>query len=311
MFAKISKFSAFIIALAIFAIPVYLKLTEKSSAKENSAVVILPTPTQEVSLSPPLLSTPLLTPSLKDVMENSLRDAPDTYGIVIQNLKTGENYFYNEHASFDAASLYKLWVMAETYDQIQKGLLSENDTLSQDVQVLNNEFDIDPNNAEMTEGTVTMSVGDALDKMITISDNYAALLLSEKLTLLSVSLYLTKNNFMESKLGEPPVTTPYDIAMFFEKLYGGELADSDSTQKMIDLLKKQALNGKIPKYLPPDVAIAHKTGEIDTYTHDAGIVYSPKGEYVIVIMTDTNSPDETQERIARLSRSVYDYFSKT
>ncbi|MCL4339268.1 class A beta-lactamase-related serine hydrolase [Patescibacteria group bacterium] len=311
MFAKISKFLAFIIALAIFAVPAYLKLTERSSAKENSTVVILPTPTQEVSPSPSLLSTPLQTPNLKDIVENSLRDAPGTYGIVIQNLRTGENYFYNEHTSFNAASLYKLWVMAQTFDQIQKGLLSENDILSQDIQVLNSEFDIDPSYADQTLGTVTMSTDDALNKMITVSDNDAALLLSDKLTLSSVSDFLSKNNFQESRLGEPPVTTPYDIAMFFEKLYSGELADSDSTWKMTDLLKKQALNGKIPKYLPPETVIAHKTGEIDTYTHDAGIVYSPKGDYVIVIMTESDSPDETQERIARLSRSVYDYFSKT
>lgn len=81
--------------------------------------------------------------------------------------------------------------------------------------------------------------------------------------------------------GENPTTTSFDIALFFEKLYKGELANEENTQKMLDLLKKQELNNKLSKYLPEEIDVAHKTGEIGWFSHDAGIVYTNYGDYSI------------------------------
>ena len=47
---------------------------------------------------------------------------------------------------------------------------------------------------------------------------------------------------------------------------------------MLELLKAQTLNDKLPKYLPDQVIMAHKAGELDDVSHDAGIVYSPAGD---------------------------------
>lgn len=79
---------------------------------------------------------------------------------------------------------------------------------------------------------------------------------------------------------------------------------------MIDILKKQTLNEKLPKYLPQGTLIAHKTGEIDYLSHDGGIVFSKKGDYVIVVMTEADSPSGVEERIAQISKNVFNYFDK-
>ncbi|KKR31506.1 MAG: Beta-lactamase [Candidatus Gottesmanbacteria bacterium GW2011_GWC2_39_8] len=247
---------------------------------------------------------------LKIVIEEALEGTKGKYGVVIKNFQTGEEYYANEHRKYEPASLYKLWIMATTFKQIQKGVLKENDILSEDIPVLNSKFHIDPTLAEQKEGKITMTVKDALEKMITISDNYSALLLSEKLRLSNVSDFLKENNFTESRLGEPPISTPYDFAFFFEKLYNGELANEENTQKMLKILEKQTFNGKIPKYLPDNVTIAHKTGEIGFFTHDAGIVFSDKGNYVIVVMSESDSPFGAEERISNISKAVYEYFYK-
>ena len=42
---------------------------------------------------------------------------------------------------------------------------------------------------------------------------------------------------------------------------------------MLQILKDQRLNGKIPFFLD-DYEIAHKTGEDDGITHDVGIVFA-------------------------------------
>jgi beta-lactamase class A len=65
---------------------------------------------------------------------------------------------------------------------------------------------------------------------------------------------------------------------------------------------------QLPKYLPKETVIAHKTGEIGTFSHDAGIVYTKHGPYIIVIFSDSDIPKEAEETIARLSQATYAFF---
>ncbi len=249
---------------------------------------------------------------LKAIVENSLQGTKGTYGIVIKNLKTGESYFANEHRVFEAGSLYKLWVMAVVYKEIQEGQLTKDQVLSEDIAALNQEFFIDPEEAEQTDGTITLTVGSALTQMITISHNYAALLLAQKVTLPQMTAFLKEAGFNESTVGTqgaPPTVTPFDVTLFLEKLYKGELASQEYSQEMIDLLKNQKLTDGLPKYLPDTSKVANKTGEIGWFKHDGGIVFSEKGDYIIVIMSESDSPAGAQERIALLSKAVYDYFN--
>ncbi|OGG34930.1 hypothetical protein A2363_01775 [Candidatus Gottesmanbacteria bacterium RIFOXYB1_FULL_47_11] len=249
---------------------------------------------------------------LKDVVDGALEGATGSYGIYIKNLKTGESYVSGEHNVFDSASLYKLWVMAVVYQKIQDEQFTEDQVLREDVFVLNQKFDIDPELAEKTEGVITFSVREALRQMITVSDNYAALLLTEKIGLSSVATFLKENDLTESAVGTtggPPTSTPYDIERFLEKLYREDVANPKYTAEMIDLLKNQKLNNGIPKYLPDASSVANKTGEIDRFKHDAGIIYTDNGDYSIVVMSESAYPPGAQERIARVSKAVFDYFT--
>ncbi len=263
-------------------------------------------------------SLPSLTPSptqkaqsaLANLVTNELNDSDGVFGIVIQNLKTHEQYKLNEHKVFEPASLYKLWVMATVMDQVDKKTLSFDQRISDSVQSLNTTFNIDPELAELTEGTVSFTVEDALEQMITISHNYAALLLGQTVRLKTVQNFLDENGFIESKLGEPPEATASDIAEFYEKLYTNQLVNKQSSLQMIDLLTRQKLNNKIPKYIPSGIKIAHKTGELGTYTHDAGIIYGPKTDYILVILADNDIPTNAEETISNLSKRIYKYFEE-
>lgn len=248
---------------------------------------------------------------LDEIVDKILGKQKDNYGIVIKNLDTGERYYLNENKKYETASLYKLWVMATVYKTIKEGKLSEEDVLTQDIAVLNNKFNIASEAAELTEGEISLPVENLLSRMIIISDNYSALLLSERVKISNVYLFLTENGFLESKVGtadENPISSSYDIGLFFEKLYKGEIIDTNYSIKMLDLLKKQQLNGKLPKYLPEDVVIAHKTGELGKISHDVGIVYTDKSNYIIVIMSKTDSPLDANENIANISKEVFGYF---
>lgn len=254
------------------------------------------------------LFTGLTGKSLQDVVESSLKGTRGTYAIVIKNLRTGESYVQNEKRNFEAASLYKLWVLGTAYKQIAEGRLSRDEIITKDVKELNDIFEIGTESAELTEGTVTMNVKDAIDKMITISDNYAALLLVSKIRNSNVSSFMKGQGFSNSKLGQPPQTTPSDIALFYERLYSGAIIDRESCAEMIDLLSRQKLNDGIPKYLPKDVKVAHKTGELGGFKHDAGIIFG-RDPILIVVLSESNSPQGAAERIAKLSQNIFNYFA--
>lgn len=244
-------------------------------------------------------------------IEQQLTGTEGVYGVYIKNLKTGKIYAINEHKVFNSASLYKLWVMVVTFDQIQEGTLNKDDILSQEIEILNEKFNIATDEAELTEGTISQSIDESLEQMITVSDNYSALLLSEKIRLSNVTTFLQENGFNESTIGDVdgfPKTTPYDTALFFEKLYVGELTNKKDSEQMLELLKNQELNGKLPKLLPEEVIIAHKTGELEPVSHDAGIVFTKKGDYIIVVMSETKDRYVAVEQIALISKTVYDYF---
>ena len=287
---------------------------KKPQPKAQQTEILSASQSIKESPNPASTEVPLMVSnSLKEAVENSLSGTKGTYGISIKNIKTGESYYSNEHRVYEAGSLYKLWIMATTYKQVQQGILTEDQVLSEKVATLNRKFDIDPDLAEMSSGGISLSVKQALTQMITISHNYAALLLTEKLKLSTVASFLKDNGFSESIVGTDgaaPTTTSSDIAKFLEKLYKGELANKETTEKMLTLLKNQKLNDKLPKYLPDDTIIAHKTGELDYFSHDAGIVYAPSGDYLIVILSESKSPPGAEDRIALLSKAVYEYFSK-
>lgn len=250
--------------------------------------------------------------TLQDVVMKELHGAQGDYAVVIENDKLDERYTMNEHIVYDSASLYKLWIMATTYQLIEDGKLKESDDLPADVGQLNKTFHIASEAAELDDGSLDFTVGSALQQMITISHNYAALALTEKIKVSTVKAFLEREGLRESSIGDQsgPTTTASDVGFFFKKLSNGELANKEHTQKMLTLLKKQQLNNKLPLYLPKDVVVAHKTGELGMMTHDAGIVYTSDGEYLIVVLSKSTYPPGAQERIAKLSKAVYMYYTK-
>lgn len=80
-------------------------------------------------------------------------------------------------------------------------------------------------------------------------------------------------------------------------------------EQMLEILHDQRFRSGIPAGLPEDTRVAHKTGEMSTVAHDAGIVYpSERAPYVVVILTEWQ-PDRSgrQTAIASLSRAVYQH----
>ena len=125
-------------------------------------------------------------------------------------------------------------------------------------------------------------------------------------------------------------TTPSDIGMLLEDIYqcaqsgGGALGaafpgeiSQDECQTMINLL----VNNKLPTLLtggiPEGTRIAHKHGWVSTNgiintIGDAGIIYTPGGNYVMVVFLHHPEQlvwDPSSKLIEDLSQAVYNYYN--
>ena len=84
---------------------------------------------------------------------------------------------------------------------------------------------------------------------------------------------------------------------------------NDETRgQMLEILHAQEFNSMIPEGLPKDARVAHKTGEISTVCHDAGIVFLPgRKPYVVAILTEMSASVETRSGpVAEISRAVFE-----
>ena len=71
-------------------------------------------------------------------------------------------------------------------------------------------------------------------------------------------------------------------------LIGEERAFSPAlSRQMVDVLLGQQFKSGIPAGLPRGAKVAHKTGEISTIAHDAGLVYLPdRRPYALAVLTE-------------------------
>lgn len=88
-----------------------------------------------------------------------------------------------------------------------------------------------------------------------------------------------------------------------ERAFSPELS-----REMLATLHAQEFRNGIPARLPRVVRVAHKTGDISTIAHDAGVVYPPgRAPYVLAVLTEWD-PDASgrSATIAEVSHVVYD-----
>ena len=86
------------------------------------------------------------------------------------------------------------------------------------------------------------------------------------------------------------------------KAYGAEACG-----EMLKILLDQRFKSGIPAGLPQAARVAHKTGNIATVHHDAGIVYlENRKPYVLVILTQFHSESARGTAVADVSRDIYE-----
>lgn len=109
------------------------------------------------------------------------------------------------------------------------------------------------------------------------------------------------------------VASPRDMARLLSKIVKGEAASSGSCQQMMTILNRQQFNQRLPRYLPENVGMAHKTGTIASATNDAGVMFVRGRSVALVVFTVDKriGRGEVEEQMGRVARVVYDFFDYT
>jgi len=119
-------------------------------------------------------------------------------------------------------------------------------------------------------------------------------------------------------------TTPQDVGLLMEMIYqcaqgGGTLIAAypgqitpEECQAIVELMKGNRIGTLIEEGLPEDTPLAHKHGWIGDTHADAGIVFSPAGDYALVIFVHRRGWLEWQQSaplVADIAHVVYNYFN--
>jgi beta-lactamase class A len=227
---------------------------------------------------------------------------------------------------FHAASTMKVPVMIELFWQAQAGMLSLNDPLP-----IRNEFHsiVDGSTYALSEGDdsdkdvytavgKTLTLRELCDAMITVSSNFAANLLVEKLGVEKVRLSVTRlgadgmqvlRGVEDQKAFDKGLnnsTTARGLLALFEALANGRAVDQKADAEMIEILAHQKFNDAIPAGVPTGTRVAHKTGNITRIHHDAGIVYAKRPYVLVLLVRGIQDQKESAALMAKLSKVVYD-----
>jgi beta-lactamase class A len=227
--------------------------------------------------------------------------------VSISDLETGVRFHYHADRWFHAASTIKVAILVGVYGAIHRGEL-----LPQSRVHVRNRFlsaydgspyrvrvDRDANSEVHSEIGRTLRVSELAEHMITSSSNLATNLLLD-LVGLDV-LQRTLDHFglegidlrrgVEDELafehGINNRVTANGLVGLLE-LIGEERAFNPAlSRQMLEVLHGQHFKSGIPAGLPRDARVAHKTGEISTIAHDAGLVYLPNRKpYALSVLTE-------------------------
>ena len=232
--------------------------------------------------------------------------------VYFTDLTTNQSIYLGS-STLPSASMIKVFILAKAYEDLQAGSLSRKET-----------FTLTPENVVGGAGVLQgrpygtkVPLQEVLDLMITESDNTAANLLIDRLGMDRINTYMQNHGYSHSVLrrkmmdteamgeGRENLTSTRDIALLFKRLYRGKCVGPVQDREMLAIYKRQTDNDSIPGDLPQGTVVAHKTGEVSDVRHDGGIVYTPKGAYVLVIFTRNYTPYET---MAGLSERIYQAF---
>jgi len=233
---------------------------------------------------------------------------------------------YNADMYFHAASTMKLAVLLGVFRQVERGEL----TLESPVHVRNRFTSIVNREPFMLDlgrdadpdvyGHLgkTLSVRELAYWMITKSSNLATNLLVDVVGIATIQSALDELDIGGIRVlrgvedqaafeaGLNNEVTANGLLKLLRLIAEGKAYSQQACDEMLKIMLEQQYRSGIPAGLPKAARVAHKTGNISTVHHDAGIVYlEDRKPYVLVILTQFHAETGRGTAVAEVSRDIY------
>jgi beta-lactamase class A len=218
-----------------------------------------------------------------------------------KNLDNGETYGLNPDERVRTASTIKIAVMIEAFARVAEGKAKWTDEV-----VLTKEKKVSGSGilAELSDG-LKLTLRDAVNLMMMISDNTATNLVLDVLTTDAVNARMESLGFKQIKImrkvgsggestaGKDPenkkyglgMATPREMVLVMEKLERGEVISPAASKEMIELMKREQDRNAIGRSLW-NVPMASKYGALDRLRSAIGILYTKNGKIAMAISCD-------------------------
>jgi beta-lactamase class A len=267
-----------------------------------------------------------LAPSLLTLQKES----GGILGVFIKNMETGDTLSLNGYKPFVMQSSFKFPIAVAVFNQI------ENKGLSLEKKVRVNKSSLpketwSPLRDTLTEEISEVSVRELLIYMVSHSDNIACDYLLDIIGGPSTVEKLIHRKgiqniaikYSETEMGRSWEAQyqnwvhPKAMTDLFIMLFQGKLLSPDHTKYLIKLMQETSTGGnRLKGLLPPTTVVAHRTGTsgknkdgITAAVVDAGVLYLPNGQHVVISVFVTGSRKEVSETeavIAKIGRAVWD-----
>jgi len=204
--------------------------------------------------------------------------------IYYKNLTTEETILIDADKTYYMASLYKVILSLFILDKIKNEELKLTDKV----------------------GSSSATIEQALNKIITESNNEYAEGLALEYGWENIQAKMKEKLGAEFSFNTDLETSVKSIGLLFEDIALSLKIPYSESSYLLTLLKDQKKTSKLPKYLPSNIYSHNKTGELDGFSHDAGIFYTPKANYILVFMSKSKLPGVTNEQMALMSKEIYE-----
>lgn len=238
-----------------------------------------------------------------------LNDGTD-YAVYLTYPTKSTKIFIHNSKPMRSSSMIKVFIMAAVMDKAKRGELSLDETIAlKDGDKVGGAGIL----SSYPPGYV-FTLREVTELMITQSDNTATNIIISRVGITAINDYIKREGYGDTILrrkmmdynaiavGLENFSSVRDLGNFFLRLYNHECVGEEYDKIMLDFLVKQTDTYCLPAALP-DKKIAHKTGLLDGFYDDGGIIYSDSGDAVLVIMTE-NFKGNTLQHMRNFARAV-------
>jgi beta-lactamase class A len=263
----------------------------------------------------------------RSVLEIREHHGLERLGIAFYDSETTIQWSYNGDAWFHAASTMKLAVLVAVYRQMERGELAADEPVH-----VRNKFvsivDRKPYKLEVSrDGDAevyarlgrTMTVKELAYHMITTSSNFATNLLVDvvgvpviqqslgELDVDGITVLRGVEDQAAFEAGLNNEVTANGLMKLLRLIAEGRAWSPQACADMLEILLDQRFKKGIPAGLPRTARVAHKTGNIATVDHDAGIVYlEQRNPYVVVVLTQSPADAGKRGAVAQVSKELFE-----